>query len=59
MKNFNEDEICDFIELGRDKNLSIRFIEFMPFGSNDWKHNKFVSTADMLKIVRHKYPDIY
>jgi len=30
----------------------------MPFGSNDWKHKKFISTEDMLKIVKLKYPDI-
>lgn len=58
MKNFNEDELCDFIELGRNQNLAVRFIEFMPFGMNDWKQNKFISTEEMLKIVRVKYPDI-
>ena len=52
MKNFNEDELCDFIELGRSQNLAIRFIEFMPFGMNDWKQNKFISTEEMLRIVR-------
>jgi len=48
MRNFNEDEICNFIELSRHRKLSIRFIEFMPFGSNDWKHNKFISASEML-----------
>lgn len=36
----------------------MRFIEFMPFGLNDWKHQKFVSMEDMLKIVKIKYPEI-
>jgi molybdenum cofactor biosynthesis enzyme MoaA len=58
MRNFNEDELCDFIELGRIQNLAIRFIEFMPFGMNDWKQNKFISTEEMLRIVRLKFPEI-
>lgn len=52
MKNFNEDELCDFIELGKNQKLTVRFIEFMPFGMNDWKQNKFISTEEMLKIVK-------
>lgn len=32
MKNFNEDELCDFIELTKEKPIAVRFIEFMPFG---------------------------
>jgi len=32
MKNFNEDELCDFVELTKTKQLAVRFIEFMPFG---------------------------
>lgn len=31
MRNFNEDEFIDFIELTKDKPLDVRFIEFMPF----------------------------
>ena len=31
MRNFNDDELIDFIELTKDKPLDVRFIEFMPF----------------------------
>lgn len=31
MRNFNEDEIVDFVELTRNMNVEVRFIEFMPF----------------------------
>jgi cyclic pyranopterin phosphate synthase len=31
MKGLNDGEILDFVELTRDKRLSVRFIEFMPF----------------------------
>ena len=32
MKNFNDDEFCDFVDLTKERNLAVRFIEFMPFG---------------------------
>ena len=31
MKNFNDDEICDFVEWTKDRAVDIRFIEYMPF----------------------------
>ena len=32
MKNFNEDEVADFVEHTKDRQVAVRFIEFMPFG---------------------------
>ncbi len=34
MKGFNDDEIFDFIEFTRDKDVYLRFIEYMPFADN-------------------------
>lgn len=31
MRGFNEDEVVDFVELTRDQNIEVRFIEYMPF----------------------------
>lgn len=31
VKGLNDGEILDFVELARDRRLSVRFIEFMPF----------------------------
>ena len=31
IKGLNDSEIFDFVEMTRDKALSVRFIEFMPF----------------------------
>ena len=36
IKDFNRDEILPFIELTKEENISIRFIEFMPFSGNKW-----------------------
>ncbi|GMT07444.1 hypothetical protein PENTCL1PPCAC_29618 [Pristionchus entomophagus] len=57
MKNVNDMEICDFIEMTKDRNLSVRFIEFMPFGGNKFTLNKFFSFKDMWKRVEERFGD--
>ncbi len=52
IKGFNENEILDFIGLTKDKNLQIRFIEFMPFDGNNWDKSKLVSQAEILHSVQ-------
>ena len=34
MRGLNDDEILDFIGLTREKNVDVRFIEYMPFDGN-------------------------
>ena len=58
MKNFNEEEVCDFVELTRDRDLAVRFIEFMPFGSNSWNDDKFVPSQTLMNLVQAKYPGV-
>ena len=36
MRGFNEDELGDFVEYVRDRDVELRFIEFMPFDDNRW-----------------------
>ncbi|KAG8391333.1 hypothetical protein BUALT_Bualt01G0176900 [Buddleja alternifolia] len=55
MRGFNDDEICDFVELTRDKPINVRFIEFMPFDGNVWNVKKLVSYSEMLDIVGKKF----
>ena len=43
MAGINDHELNDFVELTRDKNISITFIQIMPFISNDWKVTKMLS----------------
>ena len=57
MKGINEDEIIPFIELSKKSNLSIRFIEFMPFDGNEWDTSKVVSYDFIMdKIQAHYQP---
>lgn len=56
MKDFNEDEIIDFIELTSDLPVSIRFIEFMPFDGNKWDLSKMVSYKKIMEKVNQHFP---
>lgn len=58
MRGFNEDEICDFVELTREKPINVRFIEFMPFDGNVWNVKKLVPYAEMLDRVVKCYPNV-
>ncbi|MHA7059822.1 GTP 3',8-cyclase MoaA [Aquimarina sp. M1] len=56
IKNFNEDEIIDFINLTKDKKLMVRFIEFMPFDGNQWNMDKLVTQQEILDKVDYTFP---
>ncbi|XP_021730917.1 GTP 3',8-cyclase, mitochondrial-like isoform X2 [Chenopodium quinoa] len=58
MRGFNDDEICDFIELTREKPINIRFIEFMPFDGNVWNVKKLVSYYEIMDRVVNKFSDL-
>ncbi|BAS77973.1 Os02g0258900 [Oryza sativa Japonica Group] len=51
MRGMNDDEICDFVEMTRDKPVNVRFIEFMPFDGNVWNVKKLVPYAEMMDKV--------
>ena len=55
MKDFNEDEIVDFVKFTKDRNINVRFIEFMPFDGNLWNKNKLVSQAEILNRVNDHF----
>ena len=57
MKNFNDDEVCDFVEMTRHKNVDIRFIEYMPFSGNKWLVDKMVSFKDLMGMIKDKWPE--
>ena len=51
IKDFNEEEIVDFINLTKDWPIVVRFIEFMPFNGNKWDRSKLVSHASIMSRV--------
>ncbi|XP_049872446.1 uncharacterized protein LOC126371224 isoform X2 [Pectinophora gossypiella] len=58
MKGFNDDEICDFVEYTRDREVEVRFIEFMPFSGNAWDDSKLVPHRVAVRALTDGYPDV-
>ncbi|XP_046984550.1 molybdenum cofactor biosynthesis protein 1-like [Schistocerca americana] len=57
MRGFNEDEVCSFVELTKEKNVDVRFIEYMTFSGNKWNDGKMVSFSEMVQIIRKQWPN--
>ncbi|MDI6767281.1 MAG: GTP 3',8-cyclase MoaA [Bacteroidota bacterium] len=55
MGGINDDELLDFIEFVRDKQINVRFIEYMPFKFNQWNQAKFVSFQQMMETINKKF----
>lgn len=56
MRGLNDRELIPFVELGREKDLEVRFIEYMPFGGNKWSQGKMMGFHEMLDVIQAKYP---
>lgn len=48
MRGVNDDELLRFVELTREHDLHVRFIEFMPFAGNNWGRERVYTYAEML-----------
>jgi molybdenum cofactor biosynthesis enzyme MoaA len=55
MKGFNEDEILPFIEFIKNKNVYLRFIEYMPFDGNKWSDKKIMKYEEIKQLIETKY----
>ncbi len=55
LRGFNDDEIMDFVEFVKDRQVSLRFIEYMPFYGNEWSPHKFVSINEIKSRIEKKY----
>lgn len=58
MRGINDREILPFVEMGRKKDVEVRFIEYMPFDGNKWSKSKMLSYKEMLGMIREKYPTL-
>src|SRR5271155_368151 len=59
MRGLNEREIILFVEMGKEQDLEVRFIEYMPFDGNKWSEGKMLPFKEMLALIRQKYPDVH
>jgi cyclic pyranopterin phosphate synthase len=55
IRGLNDDELLDFVELARERPVHVRFIEYMPFRSNKWRLDNFISALEMKAIITKKY----
>lgn len=58
MRGVNDREILDFVEMGREENIEVRFIEYMPFDGNKWAERKMLPFQEMLDRIMERYPSV-
>ncbi|KAJ7878616.1 molybdenum cofactor synthesis-step 1 protein isoform 2 [Mycena leptocephala] len=58
VKGLNDSEVLDFVEMTKDRPISVRFIEFMPFTGNKWDVKKMVPSSELLQIISERYLDV-
>ncbi|MDC8002472.1 GTP 3',8-cyclase MoaA [Aureisphaera galaxeae] len=57
MKDFNDNEIVDFINFTKNHPVAMRFIEFMPFDGNKWNLEKTVSYQEVMDKVHSHFEE--
>jgi len=56
IKDFNDDEVLAFAEFARDREVQVRFIEFMPFGEQAlWDSSKVLSSSFLENLIRREH----
>ena len=57
VRGLNDDEVEDFAEFARDRNLIMRFIEFMPLDADRaWTRNMMVPSAEVYRRISERWP---
>jgi molybdenum cofactor biosynthesis protein A len=61
MAQKNDEDILSMVDLGKDKPVSIRFIEEMPFNGVGFGNEKTkpLTYQDIIEKIRTRYPDLY
>ncbi|RYU95613.1 GTP 3',8-cyclase MoaA [Emticicia agri] len=62
MSGKNDEDILSMVELARDQNVSVRFIEEMPFNGAGLRPDQiqnFWSYGRIMDLIRSAYPEIY
>lgn len=52
IRNFNSNEIVDFVNFAKEFNVDIRFIEMMPFQGNNWDKNKLITYMECISLLK-------
>jgi GTP 3',8-cyclase len=57
IRGFNEDELLDLVEFGRNEGFEMRLIEYMDVGNaSGWTPDKTFSKREMLQVIHERFP---
>ena len=57
IRGVNDDEAVDFARFGRERGVTVRFIEFMPLDAGEgWSSGQVVSQAEIVAAIDAVYP---
>jgi GTP 3',8-cyclase len=57
LRGVNDDEIVDFATFGRERGVSVRFIEFMPLDAQaGWTRDQVVTQSEVVDAIHAVYP---
>lgn len=59
MAQKNDEDILSMVELARNEDIAVRFIEEMPFNGEGLKLDNFMSYKRIIEKIQSKYPDLY
>ncbi|MBX9719976.1 MAG: GTP 3',8-cyclase MoaA [Candidatus Obscuribacterales bacterium] len=55
MKGRNDDEVLDFVHYAKDRDINVRFIEYMPFKDNHWDLASVFSFKEMREAIEKEF----
>jgi cyclic pyranopterin phosphate synthase len=59
LRGFNDDELMDFVALTKDNDITVRFIELMPFDSHQiWKTGKFYGADRIVADMKNQVDEL-
>ncbi|MDP6499220.1 MAG: GTP 3',8-cyclase MoaA [Candidatus Marinimicrobia bacterium] len=59
MRDFNNDELLDFIQLTKENDVTVRFIELMPFDAHQiWKTGKFYRAEQIISDLKKQVDEL-
>ena len=59
MRDFNDDELMDFVALTQENDITVRFIELMPFDSHQiWKTGKYYGADHIVTDIKNQVDEL-
>jgi cyclic pyranopterin phosphate synthase len=55
IKDFNDDEIGDFISFSENYGVEVRFIELMPVGNSPFSHSHFIPISHLKNLIEKNW----